>query len=260
MGALTRSTAVVGVLAAVAAAPAAATTLQTSLSPATVGFGDRVTLRLVVQLDDRQVRPGSFRVTSGFAPLTQLGRLTTSRRSNGHVTTISVAIPAACLSDACVASPRSTAVRLPPLTARVIGVDGTTRTLAARWERLQVLSRVSAHDLAAAKPPFRTDTSVASPTFRFRPHTLALALDLLAALLAISAAILIVRQFVVAHRSAPPSRRSRRACDRRPAGARVAATPDARPPTRAGALGSRPGATRRPDAGRGEQRSRVVET
>lgn len=167
-------------------------------------FGDRVTFRVVVQLDDRAVRPGSFRVTSGVAPLTQLGRLRTRRQSDGHLTTISVTIPAACLADACVARPRVTPIRLPPLTARIAGVDGVTRTLAARWGRLQVVGRVSAHDLAAAKPPFRTDTSVAAPTFRVGPRSLELVLYLLAALLAACAAFLIVRQAVIAHRRRHP--------------------------------------------------------
>ncbi len=204
MGAVTRAVAAVGVLAIAFAAPAVGATPQLTFSPSKVGFGDRVTLRVVVQVDDRQVRPDSFRVTSGVAPLTQLGRPATHRRSNGHATTISVTIAAACLADACVARPRVTPIHLPPLTARVTGADGAARTLTARWGQLQVVGRVSAHDLAAAKPPFRADTSIASPTFRFAPRSLALLLDALAALLATVAASLIARHVVVAHRRRHP--------------------------------------------------------
>ena len=58
------------------------------------------------------------------------------------------------------------------------------KTGTARWPSLHVTSRIAAADLAAATPPFRGDTLPPPPAYRIAPDTLALVLDVLAALLA----------------------------------------------------------------------------
>jgi hypothetical protein len=71
---------------------------------------------------------------------------------------------------------------------------------------LRLRSRVSAADLAAAKPPFAADTAPGSPTYRIAPATAATALVVIAAVAAAAAAALLTLEArAVAHRRRRPS-------------------------------------------------------
>jgi hypothetical protein len=164
--------------------PVGAPTIRTSFDPPAVQFGDLVTLHIAVRLDNRTVIPDTFRLTSGVSPLTQLGPTRTTRTTRGHVTVISVAIPAACIVNACVARPGDTQIHLPVVTAQVTGTNARPRPLSTIWPRLLVGSRVAAGDLARVAPPLRTDTAPAAPTYRIAPRTLGWLLDAAAVLLA----------------------------------------------------------------------------
>jgi hypothetical protein len=173
---------------------AAAPSVRTSFVPPAVQFGDPLTVQIAVRLDDRSVLPDSFHVTSGVAPLTQLGPTRTTRTSRGHVTVVSIAIPTVCVVDACIAKPGETRVHLPVVVAHVTGIDGRVRQVSATWPPLPVGSRVTTVDLRHETPPLRADTAPASPSYRISPRLLARLLDALAVLLAASGVVLAYRQ------------------------------------------------------------------
>ncbi|HZO33879.1 MAG TPA: hypothetical protein VFB17_02265 [Gaiellaceae bacterium] len=198
MGALIRAAAVVAAIGAAAAVllvvahhtssppsqAAGAPTVRTSYEPPAAQFGDLLTLHIAARLDNRTLLPGTFRLTSGVAPLTQLGRTTTTRTTRGHVTVISVSIPTVCIVNACVAGRGETRIRLPVVTAVVTGTDGRPRPISTTWPKLLIGSRVTTADLARKAPPLRADTVPAAATYRIAPRRLGWLLDGAAVLLA----------------------------------------------------------------------------
>jgi hypothetical protein len=173
-----------------------ATTVRTSFEPPAVQFGDPLTLHVAARFDNRVVLPGTFRLTSSVAPLTQLGPTRTKRTSRGHLTVVSVSIPTVCVVEACVKRAGETRVHLPVVTGHVTGVDGRVRAVTATWPPLLIGSRIAAADLSRAAPPLRADTSPAPPTFRLAPNRLALLLDALSVLLAAAGIWIASRQVV----------------------------------------------------------------
>lgn len=161
-----------------------ATTVRTSFEPPAVQFGDPLTLHIAARFDNRVVLPGTFRLTSSVAPLTQLGPTRTKRTSRGHLAVVSVSIPTVCVVEACVKRPGQTRIHLPVVSGHVTGVDGRVRAVKATWPPLLIGSRIVSSDLSRAAPPLRADTSPAPPTFRIAPSRLALVLDVLSVLLA----------------------------------------------------------------------------
>jgi hypothetical protein len=167
--------------------PTAPVEVAASLDPTFIQFGDRVTARLVVALDTRLVRTQTLQLTDDLAPLTQLGPARTSRSTQGSIELVTVAVPVACLTAACVAGSGQARVGLPLVRASVQARTGRRIHALARWPVLSVRGRVSASDLAPSSPPFQADTAPPGATYRIAPSTLATLLDVLAALCALSA-------------------------------------------------------------------------
>jgi hypothetical protein len=182
-------------------------TVRAVLAPQTIQFGDQVTARVVVLLDRATVRVDSLRISNGFAPLTQLGAGPTTRTRHGTLSVVSVSVPAACLAEACTTGAGETQIALPPVTVQVRSTRGGKLRETARWPTLHVTSRLAASDLAAAKPPFRGETLPPPPAYRIAPNTLALVLDVLAALLAAAGVGLATWNglALAARRRAPPA-------------------------------------------------------
>jgi hypothetical protein len=179
-------------------------TVRALFSQPAAEFGDRLTAQVVVLLDRTRVRPGSLHVDYGLAPLTELAAARTTRTRRGRLTVVSVSVPVACLGDACVVATGPTPISLPPVTVLATTNRGGTLHGTARWPRLDVASRVSAADLAAAKPPFRSDALAPPATYRIAPGTLAVLLDVLAGLLAAAGVGLVTwNGFALARRLRP---------------------------------------------------------
>ncbi len=185
--------AVVGILvlshsaSAPAVAPTAPLEVAASVEPAFVQFGDHLTARVVVALDTHLVRTQTLRLTDDLAPLTQLGQARTSRSTQSNLELVTVAVPVACITTACVASSGQARVSLPLVRASVLARNGRTDRAVARWPALLVRGRVTASDLAPRSPPFEANTAPPAATYRIAPATLATLLDVLAALCALSA-------------------------------------------------------------------------
>jgi hypothetical protein len=175
----------------VAAAPDRPLAVRASFSPSAVEFGDPVTARVAVTL----ARPSSVRVVQSLAPLSQLGRTVEHRVERGGLTVVTFETPAACLSEACLASSGRRAVTPPPARVAAGGVRA-----AADWSPLTVTGRVTPADLAKSRPPFRADTAPPPVSYRVPPATLAALLDAAAAILAACAAGLIAAAVLRARR------------------------------------------------------------
>jgi hypothetical protein len=170
-----------------AIAPSAPLEVATSFEPAAPQFGDRILARVVVALDTDAVRAQSLELSEDLAPLTQLGPARTSRSTQGSLELVTVAIPVSCLSARCIASSGVARVGLPLVRAAVTARNGRMASTSAAWPTLSVRGRVSASDLAASSPPFEADTAPPAATYRIAPVTLAVLLDVLAALCALAA-------------------------------------------------------------------------
>jgi hypothetical protein len=74
--------------------------------------------------------------------------------------------------------------------------DGRTVHARAAWPALHVRGRVTAADLAPARPPFRVDTAPPAPTYSVRPGLLTWLLVAAAVVLALAAIALVVRELL----------------------------------------------------------------
>jgi hypothetical protein len=183
-----------------AAAPTVPLAVHVSFEPPSVQFGDAVTAHVVVLLDRDSVRPTTLKLSDDIAPLTQLGPAKTTRLTSGRLTVLSVELSGACLALPCVAHTGETAIRLPRVTASVSTRDGQVLNARGVWPALRVHSRVTAADLAPARPAFRADTAPPAPSYRIAPSTLALLLDVVAALLVAAGVALATYQLVLLER------------------------------------------------------------
>lgn len=167
--------------------PAQPVAVRAALDRQVVQLGDPVTARVVVALDREAVRPGTLHVADGVAPLTPLAAPVTVRTVAGRLETVSISQRLACLTAPCVGR----AVALPPVRVTVTGRDGGVRTVLARRRPLQLRSRLSAADLAAASPRFTADTTPGPVSYRVAPATASTVLVVVAALAAAGAAALL---------------------------------------------------------------------
>lgn len=175
MGALTALVA----LAAAAHAVGPPVRVQTSVTPAAVGVGVRVTAEARVTIDPKRVDPATVRVSLGVAPLAALGPVAQ--------TGLRFRVVAACLDEGCAPDAKPRPVRLVPV--RVTGRlrDGRPLSASFPWPVLMLVPRVPATALRGT-PPLRLETTPPPPAYRVAPGTLAAALDAVAAVLALAAA------------------------------------------------------------------------
>jgi hypothetical protein len=201
--------------------------VHAGFDPPTVTFGDRVVARVVVLLDRTVVRPGTLKLTADVAPLTQLAAPQTTRTARGNLSIVTYEVPAACVTDGCIAPAGDLPLRLPRVTATVATRSGGVVRAAVAWPVLHVHGRVNAGDLAGARPRFRGDTTPAAPSYRIAPSTLAALLDALAILLVLGGVAIAAREL---------QRLARRRRDRAAAGGeleralRLAREAESRPP------------------------------
>jgi hypothetical protein len=201
MGAMTRVVLVAAAIAAAAVAgvlllgrapgvpgvtPASPLTVHTSFDPPIALFGDRMIANVVVLADRQALDTSRLRITDDVAPLSRLGTAEVSRTTQGRLLTVSIAVPTVCLDEQCLAGKGSMLLRLPAARAEAPRRGGGVEHATAAWPRLELRSRVDAADLAASPLPFRSDTSAPAVTYRIAPATLALLLDILAALLVVA--------------------------------------------------------------------------
>jgi hypothetical protein len=166
---------------ALAAAPVA---VQTSFSPASIFFADRVTARVDVVADRRQVDAGSIVVEPSFGPWTEVGPRRSASAESSTVARRTWWYTLACLTLECV--PKTQAVqafRLPPVTVTAKTRNGGTLTVSKPWPALDVSGRFPPPPNTDVSPLFRVVATVPAAAFRVGPGPLALGLDGVGALL-----------------------------------------------------------------------------
>jgi hypothetical protein len=165
--------------------PKAPLTVQTSFDPPIALFGDRVIANVVVLADTHALDTSKLRWSADVAPLSGLGATRVSRTTQGRLLTVSIAVPTVCLDEQCLADKGPMLLRLPVARAEAPRRGGGIEHAKAAWPALELRGRVDATDLAKSPLPFRSDTSAPPVTYRIAPGTLALLLDILAALLVV---------------------------------------------------------------------------
>lgn len=178
--------------------PAAPLTVRTSFDPPIALFGDRVVANVVVLADTQVLETSKLHINDDVAPLSRLGASQVSRTTQGRLLTVSIAVSTVCLDEQCLADKGPMLLRLPAARAEAPRREGGTEQAKAAWPVLELRGRVDTSDLAKSPLPFRSDTSAPAVTYRIAPGTLALLLDVLAALLVVAGIALATWQ-VVSH-------------------------------------------------------------
>jgi len=158
-----------------AVASPATPSVKASLDPEAIEFGDPLTARVSVLAD----RSDDVVVDQDLAPLTPLGPTRVTRATRGGAKVVTYTTRATCIDETCTGTARSRKIRIAPARVRI---GGQTRT--ARWPTLVVHTRVPAADVEQARPPVRSDATPPPVTYRASPDSLALALEIVAAVLA----------------------------------------------------------------------------
>lgn len=150
---------------------------RVSLSSRILQFGDTLTARVDVTVDNRKIDPDSVRVRQEFSPWQLLGKPRRSRSDSGAATTVRTSYTLRCIIGPCV-PPRETApieFNPPRLTYRRL--DGERADPPElRWPVLVVHSNIVASDLErreAVSAPWKADmTTFPAASFAISPTLL----------------------------------------------------------------------------------------
>jgi len=162
-------------------------------------FGDRISATITIEIDRRRTRADTLHLSYDLAPLQPVGPPRTIRVARGNVELITVSVPVACISDACLAASGIAQLHLAPAKASIVTTAGV-RSVSFAWPSLAVRDRVRTADVSALQPPVQADASPPPPSYRASPATLATILDVVAALLGVSAVGLAAWETVCARR------------------------------------------------------------
>jgi hypothetical protein len=166
-------------------APTKPLSVQTSMAPRPIFFGDPVTADVDVQIDNDTVDASSVRVLPRFEPFTPTGEPKVSRSRIGRHETIRYRYTLQCLADTCLPKRKDPLViQLPPVV--VSATTGTQRVHAAgAWPVTAILSRLQRKDLGSYVPHFRRPRALPAPTYSVSPSRTADVLTAIAAVLAL---------------------------------------------------------------------------
>ena len=141
---------------------------STSVTPNPAFFGERITVRAEIVVDDGALDPDDVRLTPNFTPYAILGRPRRSHSSAAGVTTLGYVFTLQCLNDDCLPHAKPRTVKLPLAHARAGGEE-----VPVPWPPLVVSPRVSRAAIGADRPPWRVQLAVPSVSYRTRPGTAA---------------------------------------------------------------------------------------
>jgi hypothetical protein len=170
-----------------AAGPAAAAdllTVTTSVSPQWMYFADTVTARVDVRFDPSRVAAGSIQVEPSFAPWEQVAPAQSSTAVGRSIGRRTFTFTLACISLDCV--PRGTAAQrfhLPKVGVTAKTTTGSSIVARRSWPGLRVAGRFNPAHTVGLRPVFQLNTDLPPATYRASPDSLALALDLVGALI-----------------------------------------------------------------------------
>jgi hypothetical protein len=166
------------------AAGAGLLTVTTSVSPRWMYFADTVTARVDVRFDPSRVAAGSIQVEPSFAPWELVAPTQSSTAVGGSIGRRSFSFTLACISLDCV--PRGTAAQrfhLPKVSVAAQTTTGSSIVVRRSWPGLRVAGRFNPAQTVGLRPVFQLNTDLPPATYRASPDSLALALDLIGALI-----------------------------------------------------------------------------
>jgi len=172
-------------------------TVHLSSSPDWLYFADTVTVRVDVAYSRDQVDSRSVHLVTAFGPWQQLGPVRSAVSESGIAGHRTWWYNLACLSSACV--PASTVVQpfnLPRVTIEARKVDGSSLVVRRAWPVLHMAGRIKpTTELEVVVPPFAVQRTVPPATYRIAVSPLALALDVIGAVLLAIGLVLGLREF-----------------------------------------------------------------
>jgi hypothetical protein len=160
------------------ASAAAPLTVQTSFSPASIFFADRVTARVDVVADPRQVDAGSIVVEPSFGAWSEVGPRRSASAQSSTVVRETRWYTLACITLECV--PKRQAVQsfhVAPVTVIARTHGGGTVKVTKPWPALGVSGRFGPPPNTDVSPQFKVVASVPAASYRVGPGPLADALD-----------------------------------------------------------------------------------
>jgi hypothetical protein len=196
--------------------PGAAFTATGTMTPRTIAFGDQITARLRILVDNEKIDPNRLRVLARFSPWRD--RTTVERIDHGRVTALIYTITLDCLTISCVPPERESRADFDDV--RIVSDVGPVQTV--EWPEVSVVTRVppvdpflpenTGEEVQQWPPAWRAAVAVPDTSYRISPGLLTWLLAGLGLLLivgsAVAAFLLLRRGRLVRARVVPPLERA----------------------------------------------------
>lgn len=167
----------------------AAISVQESLAPNAVLFGDPLTARALVVFDPARVRASSVRLLPRFGSY-RVSRVTRTTQQVGRSTELVYRFVLECLTVGCAPGRPQVALDFPPAILRFVTREGAARHLAVDWPSVTVASRLDDTDRAdPSAAGLRADMAPPPVSYRLSPGALVDGLVVASVLFVLAAAV-----------------------------------------------------------------------
>jgi hypothetical protein len=146
--------------------------VQASMTPGAVHFGDTLRAHATVVVDPARVDAASVRLVPRFLAY-DVSSAARSVRRDGHTTTISYELTLECLGAGCAPGRPQVALQFPPALLRYRTPAGADARYAFPWPGITVASRLDDADRANPYASLRTSTAPPPVSYAVDPDTLA---------------------------------------------------------------------------------------
>jgi len=169
----------------------AAISVQESLAPNAVLFGDPLTARALVVFDPARVRASSVRLLPRFGSY-RVSRVTRKAQQVGGSTELVYRFVLECLTVGCAPGRAQVALDFPPAMLRFVTREGAARHLAVDWPSVTVASRLDDADRAdPSAAGLHADMAPPPVSYRLSPGALVDGLVAASVLFVLAAAVLL---------------------------------------------------------------------
>lgn len=147
-----------------------------TVTPRIAVFGDTIRAQVDVTLDRRRVDPDSVRVHARFKAWRRVGPRQFVRSDAGPTSYLRALYVLRCLKQACVPGRDTIVFDFDPASVEFedrVGDKPRQASVAVRWPRVVIHTRIGAGDLTASASPYRADlATVPAPSYRASPGRL----------------------------------------------------------------------------------------
>jgi hypothetical protein len=171
----------------------AAISVQESLAPNAVLFGDPLTARALVVFDPARVRASSVRLLPRFGSY-RVSRFARTTQQVGRSTELVYRFVLECLTVGCAPGRPQVALDFPPAILRFVTREGAARHLAVDWPSVTVASRLDDTDRAdPSAAGLRADMAPPPVSYRLSPGALVDGLVVASVLFVLAAAVFLAK-------------------------------------------------------------------